>query len=151
MIKVTFGPTPTPALSRAVSFATAHADELCNPEPKVYEATFRLQNQQSYGAALQLLFMVGSWKTTLVEIDDGIEPARIARAMLACARDWLRTTGRCQAIFWSPRGWPKCRACPLYSAQWAAESAARPNPYFMGPAGSLSIEIPDHLPDEWDD
>ncbi len=47
----------------------------------------------------------------------------------------------------------KCRICPLFDPEWAAESYVRPE-FVIGPEGPFwedpNLKIPDYLPDEWD-
>ena len=150
VLHITFGPASTPVLPRAVSYARGHADSLEETEPGVWRATFRLSTDESrYGRALQLLFMTWGWKTTLVEVDGSPEHRAVVRQMLHCARGWLRSTGRCRAIFRGPLP-AKCRGCPLYEAEWALESFAPPT-HLIWTSGEddLPADVPDHVPEEW--
>ena len=46
-------------------------------------------------------------------------------------------------------GWD---SCPLYDAEWAAGSGATPRVGFpFDPTSGAWLEVPDHLPDEWED
>ena len=128
---MTFGPTPSPLLPRAVSYARTHATTWAEIAPGVHRAAFTLQGDpEPYGRAYRLLGMVGSWKATEVEVEGSPEPLTPVLAMAACARGWLRRMGACRAAF--PAGpWPKCELCPLYDPGWAMESFAPP-PFFSG-------------------
>lgn len=67
---VTFGPTSSPARATAVAWAKTYANEVTELEGGVVRAIFVLgTDQRSFGAAEQLLFMVGGWKTTTIEVD----------------------------------------------------------------------------------
>jgi hypothetical protein len=70
-------------------------------------------------------------------------------SMLGCAREWLRTDGRCGARFSSPRGAPRCRVCPLYDAAYAGEFWVPSRPFLF--SGGEAEEVPDHVPQEWTD
>jgi len=154
MLRVTFGPTRSPLVARAVSNARARASELAEVEPGVWRVGFRLGgDERSFGEASQLVWMVLGWRSTTVEVQGSPELPRVALQMLVCAREWLRSAGACRARFPVPAGWPKCRGCPLYDAGWAAESAPQ-----LGFASDLlpgvydaGFEIPDQLPDEWEE
>jgi hypothetical protein len=106
------------------------------------------------GRALQLLGMVSGWRSTYVEVDGSPEQTGVVMIMLWCARGWLRDKGRCGASFSGPLP-ARCRCCPLYSPEWALESCPTPDfsptpdlfPWEEGP----QIQIPDHLPPEWEE
>lgn len=154
VLQVTFGPSKSPLASRAVSYARAHAEEAAEVEPGVWRASFRLgADERTFGTASQLLQMVLGWRSTTVEVDGSPEHPWVTRQMLVCAREWLRSMGSCRAYFRAALGWPKCRACPLYDAGWAAESALPPEVCFLLDldAWDGGLEIPDHLPEEWED
>ena len=155
VLNLTFGPSRSPYASRALSYAREHADETTEVERGVWRVSFRLGVEESrYGEAIQLLYMVGTWKTTVVEIDGSPEDRRIAQWMAHCAREWVRRDGSCRERFPDPRGWAKCRCCPLYDPEWAQESWVRPEvafPSFEPGAENIAIEIPDHLPEDWDE
>ena len=149
-VKVSFGPTSSAVLGYAVSYAIEHAWLTEEPGSGVWEATFQIgAGEVNYGAARQLLFMVGGWKTTRVEVNGSVEPSHTVGSMLSCAREWLRTTSRCGARFPSARGAPRCRVCPLYDPAYAGEFwlAPRPVPW----SGGEADEVPDYLPGEWTD
>lgn len=89
-----------------------------------------------------------------MEVDGSPERPQAAVLMLQCAREWLRTEGACREGFPTARGWPKCRLCPLYDREWAAESGGPP--WFVLPAlgpdaEELDPHIPDHLPEDWEE
>ncbi len=67
--------------------------------------------------------------------------------MLNCAREWLRSKGRCGARFPSAPGAPRCRVCPLYDAGYAGEFWVPPT-LVMG-LGADPEEVPDYVPEEW--
>lgn len=154
LLQVRFGPSKSPLASQAASYAKEHAEETTELTPGVWRASFRLSSdERTYGEASQLLAMVGGWRSTAVEVDGSPEPVWVAQQMLWCAREWLRAAGACRESFFPlPTGWPKCRACPLYDAEWAAESGAAPRLGFaFDPTSGAWLEVPDHLPDEWDE
>lgn len=91
--------------------------------------------------------MVQGWKTTRVEVNGSAEQRHTVMSMLDCAREWLRTEGRCGARFPSPRGAPRCRACPLYDAGYAGEFWVQPRPVLW--LGGDPDEVPDYVPEEW--
>jgi hypothetical protein len=125
-LTVTFGPTPSPLLRRAASYAGQHATYAEQIEPGVWRAAFSLgSDPRPYGAAWRLLQLVAGWKATEVEVEGSPEPLGVVEAMASCARAWLRSAGACRAAF--PSGpWAKCGLCPLYDPGWAAESFASP-------------------------
>ena len=141
-LTVTFGPTPSPLLRRAVAYARAHASQAAEVEPGVWRAAFTLgSDPDPYGRAFRLLHLVGGWKGTEVELGTSPEPVTPVLAMAQCARGWLRTVGACRASF--PVGpWPKCEVCPLFDPGWAAESTWSPAtfPPGLGP-------VPDYPPE----
>jgi hypothetical protein len=96
--------------------------------------------------------MVQGRRSTTVEVDGSPEHPLLIAQMLVCARDWLRSTGACRAYFPTAVGWPKCRACPLYDREWAAESG-EPSFLVLPALGDddeeLEPQIPDHLPEDW--
>ena len=154
VLQVMFGPSKSPLASRAVSYARAHAKEAAEVSPGVWRASFRLgPDERTFGMASALLQMVLGWRSTTVEVEGSPEPPWVTRQMLHCAREWLRSTGACRAWFPTALGWPKCHACPLYDAGWAAESALPPViPFLLEPEGwEGGLQIPDHLPEEWED
>ena len=102
---VSFGPTSSPSLTHAVSYAIEHATQAEELRSGTWEATFRLgSDERAYGELRQLLYMVSGWKTTRVEVDGSVESRLAVIQMASCAREWLRTAGRCGARFPSPRG-----------------------------------------------
>jgi hypothetical protein len=115
--------------------------------------SFQLETEErTYGEALQLLSIVFGWKSTIVEVEGSPEQRQIVRQMLACARGWLRTDGRCQARL-PASGFAKCQICPLFDPEWAPESLVRPElaiglygPQLQEP----DLNVPDYLPDEWE-
>lgn len=154
VLQVTFGPSKSPLASSAVSYAKEHAEETAEVSPGVWRAGFRLSfKERAYGETSQLLGMVGGWRSTAVEIDGSPEPTWVVQQMLWCAREWLRAAGACKERFFPlATGWPKCRACPLYDAEWAAESGVTPRvAIWSDPETETWLEVPDHLPEEWEE
>jgi hypothetical protein len=149
-VRVSFGPTSSPVLAHAVSYAISHAWRTEELRSGTWEATFRIgADERDYGTARQLLFMVGGWKTTRVEVNDSVEPRHTVGSMLSCAREWLRTKGRCEARFFSARGAPRCRVCPLYDTAYAGEFWVPRR--LDGWSGGERDEVPDYVPAEWTD
>ena len=147
-VTVSFGPTSSPVLAHAVSYAieTAHVTEMLRSG--TWEATFLLQgDERAFGALRQLLFMVHGWKTTRVEVDGSPEDRQRVISMLGCAREWLRSSGRCGAWFPTARGAPRCRVCPLYDAGYAEEFWVPPRPVLW--QSGEQVEVPDYVPEEW--
>jgi len=146
-LTVTFGPASTPVFASAVAYAGTHAEKLEKVGSKTYRASFVLGTDPDiYGRSMDLVHMVYGWRATLIEVDGSPEMVRIARAMLFCAREWLRRSGRCAERF--PNGpHPKCRGCPLYDPEWAPESFVR-TAWTLGEA-PLEVRVPDHVPEEW--
>lgn len=126
---LTFGPTSSPLLRRAVSYAGRHASSCAEVVPGTWRAGFSLGlDPEPYGRAWRLINLVGPWRATEVEVEGSPEPITPVLAMASCAREWLRRVGTCRAAF--PSGpWPKCELCPLYDPGWAAESFAPPPLY----------------------
>jgi hypothetical protein len=146
-VTVSFGPTSSPGLAHAASYAIEHA--WCTEEPRsgVWQATFLIEDDEHALAALQhLLYMVYGWRTTRIEVAGSVEQRQTVRAMLGCAREWLITKGRCGGWFPAPRGAPKCRLCPLYDAGYAAEFWV-PRPMIVGQAPEW--QVPDYVPEDW--
>ncbi len=149
-IKVSFGLTSSPVLAHAVSYAIEHASVTEELRSGLWEATFRIDaNERADGELRHLLRLVGAWKTTRVEVDASVESRQTVISMLGCAREWLRTNGRCGARFSSPRGAPRCRVCPLYDPAHAGEFWVPSRPTFF--SGGEPDEVPDHVPEEWTD
>jgi len=143
---VTFGPTPSPLLRRAVSYARRHATAFAETSPGVFRAGFVLSSDpEPYGRAWRLLQLVGPWRGTEVEVAGSPEPITPVLAMAECARGWLRRVGACRASF-AAGPWPKCELCPLYDAGWAAESYSSP-PFLAG--GIPNPGLPPEYPPEW--
>ena len=136
-LTVTFGPSSSILLPRAIAYATRHARTSAEVSPGTWRAAFTLRDDPDpYAHALR------NWKATEVQIGGSLEPLFPALAMASCAREWLRRVGACRAAF--PLGpWPKCELCPLYDAGWAAESYSSP-PYLEGGMDSA----PDYPPGE---
>jgi hypothetical protein len=142
-VKVSFGPTSSPLLSRAVAYAIEHARTTEQLRSGICEATFTLGgDERDYAELRELLSLVHGWKSTRVEVDGSPEPRQVMRSMLSCARDCLRFRGGCGAVFSSPRGAARCRVCPLYDAAHAAEFWVQPRAIDEG-------EAPDYVPEEW--
>ena len=147
-VSVSFGPTPSPVLAHAVSFAIEHAWATEELRSGAWEASFRIgSDERSFGDLHHLLRMVGGWKTTRVQVNGSAEHPQTVMSMLGCARGWLRTQGRCGARFPSSLGAPKCRACPLYDPAYAGEFWVPPSPVLW--QGGEAGEVPDHVPDDW--
>jgi hypothetical protein len=143
-LTVTFGPTPSPLLRRAVAVAR-DATTWGEITPGVWRASFTLGlDPKPYARAWVLLRLVGTWKATEVQVAGSPEPLVPVVAMAQCAREWLRRAGACRAAF--PAGpWPKCELCPLYDPGWAAESYASP-PFFGGGMPPPEGTVPDYPP-----
>ena len=152
VLEVSFGPSSSPSLHRAISHATGHADSLEETSPGAWRATFDLgEDEERYGRALELLHMVSGLRSTQIELGGSPESRSVASHMLSCARAWLRDRGRCQSAF-GQRLPEKCRACPLYDREWALESCSCPEFFYLVAGGALiQVQIPDHLPDGWDE
>jgi hypothetical protein len=147
-VTVSFGPTSSPVLAHAISYAIEHADRTEQLRSGSWEATFRIGgDERSYGELRHLLYMVYGWRTTRVEVAGSPEERLAVISMLGCARDWLRTSGRCGARFPSARGARRCRVCPLYDAAYAGEFWVSPT-VLMG-FGSDTDEVPDYVPEDW--
>jgi len=146
-LTITFGPAVTPVFASALAYAREHANQLIQTGPRAYRASFTLGTDPVvYGRALHLVHMVYGWRATLMEVDGSPEYGGTVRAMLHCAREWLRRTGRCAERFpGAPH--PKCRGCPLYDTEWAPESFTRPT-WTVG-LEPLDVVVPDHLPEGW--
>ena len=154
LLQITFGPSKSFVFPRAVTYASEHAKEVAEVHPGIWRASFSLLTEQrAYAHALQLLYMVHGWRASILAVNGDPEPPRIARQMLDCARRWLQTEQRCQAPL-PPSGFAKCRICPLFDPEWAAESYVRPE-LMIGPQGPFwcdpDLGIPDYLPDEWEE
>ncbi len=142
-LTVTFGPSSSLLLPRAVAYASEHAQTSAEVAPGTWRAAFTLgDDPDPYGRAFRLLQLVGDWKATEVQVGGSPEALAPALAMASCARGWLRRVGLCRAPF--PVGpWPKCELCPLYDVGWAAESYSSP-PYLSG----WIDRAPDYPPEE---
>ncbi len=147
-VVVSFGPTSSPVLAHAVSYAIEHAWATEELRSGTWEATFRIgSDERAFGELHHLLCMVAGWKTSRVEVNGSAEHPHTAMAMVGCGREWLRTQGRCGAWFPSSRGAPRCRACPVYDAWYAGEFWVQPRPVLW--PGDGPDEVPDYLPEEW--
>ena len=147
-VTVSFGPTSSPVLAHAVSYTIEHAWRTEELRSGSWEATFRIGgDERNYGELHHLLYMVHGWRTSRVEVDGSAEQRHTVMSMLDCAREWLRTEGRCGAWFPSARGAPRCRACPLYDAGYAGEFWVQPRPVPW--LGGDPDEVPDYVPEEW--
>jgi hypothetical protein len=147
-VTVSFGPTSSPALAHAVSYAIEHAYRTEQLRSGTWEATFVIDaDERDYGELRALLYVVHGWRTTRVEIAGSPEERLTVISMLSCAREWLRTKGRCGAWFGSARGAPRCRVCPLYDEAHAEEFWVSPT-RIMG-LGADPDEVPDFLPEDW--
>ena len=147
-VTVSFGPTPSPVLAHAASYAIEHAWATEQLRSGSWEANFRIGGvERAFGELHHLLYMVQGWKTTRVEVDGSVELPQTLISMLGCARVWLRTEGRCGARFPSAWGAPRCRVCPLYDAGYAGEFWVQPRPVRW--PGDDPEGVPDHVPEEW--
>jgi len=147
-VTVSFGPTSSPVLAHAASYAIEHAWRTEELRSGSWEATFRIGgDERSFGELRHLLSMVQGWKTTRVEVNGSTEYRQVAISMLSCAREWLRSRGSCGALFGSARGAPRCRLCPLYDAGYAGEFWVQPRPVLL--LGGEAEEVPDYVPEEW--
>jgi len=146
-LTVTFGPASTPVFGTAVAYAGTHAGTFEQVGPRTYRASFVLgTDPDAYGRAMDLVHMVYGWRSTLIEVDGSPEMVGIVRAMLFCAREWIRRSGRCSQRFHSGP-YPKCQSCALYDPEWATESYVRPT-WMLGEE-PLDARVPDHVPEEW--
>jgi hypothetical protein len=150
-LSISFSPVRAPSLPAVLAHARAHADHLQEVTPGTHRATFVLDGDpRRYARASELLWMVASWRSTLVEVDG--EPAQSGplKSMLWCARDWLERQGRCAAWFPSADPPPKCRLCPLYDPEWALEAWGRLVLHMVVIDGVLVVpEILDYVPKDW--
>ena len=148
-LTITFGPAATPVFDAAVAYAREHAQNLDRAGPRTYRASFSLgTDPEGYGRALDLVHMVYGWRATHLEVAGSPERVQVIRAMLYCAREWLRRAGRCSERFY--RGpYPKCRGCPLYDTEWAPESYSRPTLIWTVGEESPEGQVPDHVPEDW--
>ncbi|HEX9202838.1 MAG TPA: hypothetical protein VF964_02660 [Vicinamibacteria bacterium] len=146
-LAITFGPASTPVFEAAVAYARGHADQFIQTGPRTHRASFVLGTDPVvYGRALHLVHMVSGWRSTLMEVHGSPEYGGTVRAMLHCAREWLRRTGRCAERF--PGGpCPKYRGCPLYDSEWAPECFTWPT-WTIG-LEPLDILVPDYVPEDW--
>jgi hypothetical protein len=152
VLEVRFGPSSSPSLHRAIAHASGHADSLEETSPGAWRVTFDLgEDEERYGRALELLHMISGLRSTQFELGGSPEPRSVTSQMLSCARAWLRDRGRCQSLF-GLRLPEKCRACALYDPEWALESCSEPGQVYLLVGGEvLGIQIPDHLPEGWDE
>ncbi len=150
LVTVSFGPTSSPVLAHAVSYAIEHAWRTEEPRSGTWEATFRIgADERSYGELRELLFMVAGWKTTKVQVNGSPEYRQVVITMLHCAREWLRFKGSCGALFGSARGAARCGVCPLYDAAYAQEFWVQHRPVHL--LGDDPDEVPDYVPEDWTD
>ena len=86
-VTVSFGPTSSPALAHAVSYAIEHAWATEELRSGTGEASFRIgSDERAFGELHHLFCMVG-WKTTRVEVDGSAEHHHTVMSMLGCARE----------------------------------------------------------------
>src|SRR5207245_9315464 len=115
-----------------------------------WEATFRIgADERSYGELRELLFLVGGWKSTRVEVDGSPEYRQVVASMASCAREWLRFKGWCGARFASAQGAPRCRVCPLYDAAYAGEFWVQQSPVHLLGEGPEGVQA--YVPEDWTD
>lgn len=145
-LTVTFGPTSSLLLRRAITYARTHARDCAEVAPGVWRSGFSLgRDPGAYGRAWRLISLVGFWRATEVEVEGSPELVTSVLAMASCAREWLRRVGDCRASF--PVGpWPKCELCPLYDPGWAAESYSPP-PFFPDAISPGGGPLPDYPPE----
>ncbi len=147
-VRVSFGPTSSPVLAHAVSYAIEHAWRTEELLSGAWEASFRIErDERAYGELRHLLSLVGGWKTTRVEVEGSTEYRQVVHSMLSCAREWLRSKGSCGARFASTNGAPRCRLCPLYDAGYAGEFWVQPEP-LPWPGGGRGPRLPPRGMDE---
>jgi hypothetical protein len=141
-VTVTFGPTSSLLLPRAVAHATRHSSTCAEISPGVWRASFDLGlDADPYARAHRLIQIVRSWKATEVEVSGSPEPLVPVLSMTECARGWLRRVGACRAAF--PAGpLPKCEVCALYDPGWAAESYTSTSPPFRSGATPPGGPVP---------
>src|SRR5438477_2547443 len=105
-VTVTFGPTSSILLPRAVGYARAHATAWAEIAPGTWRASFALGNDPDpYARVNRLLHVVGSWKATEVQVAGSPEPLVPVLPLTECATAWLRRSAACPAPL--PTGpWP---------------------------------------------
>ncbi|SRR6266700_8103514 len=152
ILRVSFGPAPTPVLATAVAFSRDHASSVEPGGPGGYRASFFLDHDpQAYGRADQLIGMTWGWRATHAEAGGRPERIRIIRLMLDCARGELEESGSCRRAI-PPTGFPKCRSCPLFDPEWASESEGldfTPMLEISLGGGAAPEPVPDTIPEEW--
>ena len=141
-LRIRFGPTTSPTYPVAVAYAGTHATSFKELDGSV-EATFVLESEErAYGAALALVEIVGNWKATTIEVSGSPESRFRVMDMLICSREWLRGAGRCRDRTIPPEGAARCRCCPLFDPEWAAEANS-------GIGIALPTELLDSDPGLW--
>jgi hypothetical protein len=147
-VAVTFGPTTSPGLGRAVAYAAEHADTFVGVGKGTWRATFTLNTEEHrFGRSLRLVEMTYGWRCTEVDVDGSAEWTWAVRLMLGCARSWIRRGGTCREPA-SGRTVHKCWTCPLNDPD-GAPPGARASPQFEHPE-PWDLDIPDLLPTEWE-
>ncbi len=64
LLQITFGPSKSFVLPRAVSYASEHAKEVAEVHPGIWRASFSLfTDERAYAHALQLLGLPQVWLT----------------------------------------------------------------------------------------
>jgi hypothetical protein len=150
---VSCGPAATPVLATALAFSRQHASSVEPGGPGGYRASFFLdKDPQAYGRADQLIRMTFGWKATHAQVQGRPERIATIRLMLDCARGELERTGSCRRAI-PAAGFPKCRSCPLFDAEWAYESEVtyrRPMlEIAFGVGDYRDPVVPDTIPEEW--
>jgi hypothetical protein len=113
---VTFGPSASVNVSRALSYANRYFG-VSEIEPGRFVARVGLLDARApYLRLERLLAIVGSWSTTEVEIAGEIESAALVRSMGSCAAEWLRARGYCGEAWPDGEPWAKCFPCPLFES-----------------------------------
>ncbi|HXF73378.1 MAG TPA: hypothetical protein VNO79_12310 [Actinomycetota bacterium] len=169
-LTITFGPSRSPNLPRALAHARRYASSVDEPEPGRYAASFRLaEDHRAYGALARLLHLVERWRATEVEVDGEPYPAWLVAAMAWCAREQLRAWGTCRFRYYLDIP-SRCRVCPhldLDRALRQIEASERERAHGLDRAAlalrlavdeadpdalrvvAEALGIPDHVPDEW--
>ncbi|MBI3648911.1 MAG: hypothetical protein HY240_09220 [Actinobacteria bacterium] len=113
---VKFGPSASVNFSRALSHANRHFG-VSEIEPGRFVARVApLDARAPYLRLERLLWVVGSWSTTEVEIAGEIESATLGGSMDSCVAAWLRARGYCGETWPDGEPWAKCCACPLFGS-----------------------------------
>jgi hypothetical protein len=147
-VRLFFGPTSSPLLAHAVSYAIEHAwqtEQLRSGSCRHHHLTGLNRPIHLDPAGLpprdHTDEMTKLSEVPLVAFDP--------KGRLPCSAvpgSGSGSRGRCGAQFPSARGAPRCRVCPLYDPGYAGEFWVQPRPVLL--LGS-SEEVPDCVPEEW--